>query len=87
MVPIQAYCPYCKKTVAVLPILSEAYFWLAVDRNAEVEVMHRPENKGDPLETHQSREGESVQDEAVRFAGRRGRVRHESGLTRKAQSN
>jgi hypothetical protein len=42
----QAYCFKCEKTVAVWPILPESEFWTAVERNADVEVMHRA-NDGD----------------------------------------
>jgi hypothetical protein len=36
----QAYCPYCEKTIAAIPILSDPKLWAAVDNHADVEVMH-----------------------------------------------
>jgi hypothetical protein len=39
-VTFQAYCPYCEKTIAAIPILSDPKLWAAVDNHADVEVMH-----------------------------------------------
>ena len=42
MVPmnIQAYCLKCGKMVTALPVLPEDEFWPALDKDADIEVMH-----------------------------------------------
>ena len=39
-ISLRAYCPYCKKTVTVLPVLDNSELKQALDNNAEVGVMH-----------------------------------------------
>ena len=37
---IQVYCLKCRRTVTVHSILPEDEFWLALDKDADIEVMH-----------------------------------------------
>jgi hypothetical protein len=37
----QAYCFKCEKRVTALSVLSDKEFWSALDKNAEIWVMHR----------------------------------------------
>jgi hypothetical protein len=39
-ISLRAYCPGCKKTVTALPMLGNSELKPALDRNADVRVMH-----------------------------------------------
>jgi hypothetical protein len=37
---VQAYCFKCEKTVTALSILADGEFWSAIEKDADIEVMH-----------------------------------------------
>ena len=39
---VQAYCPYCEKTVSAYTLLGGDELRLALDSNGDIQVMHTP---------------------------------------------
>jgi hypothetical protein len=46
-VSFQAYCRECEATVTASPLLDADAFWLALQTDADAEVMHAPTGKPD----------------------------------------
>ena len=58
-ITIRAYCPGCKKTVTALPMFNNRELKSALDRNADVRVMHIA-TEGDHIRSLNDQEKENL---------------------------